>query len=116
LGIGKDQEALEWLDKALEIYIEKPLEVDVDRNQIQLMNNKAATLATQGKYQDALTWINLTLKIDPGNALALGIKGIIFSILGQEEEGLTMINKALEMEPNNTRVLELKKDLDEYMK
>jgi Tfp pilus assembly protein PilF len=53
----------------------------------------------------------LTLKIDPGNALALGIKGIIFSILGQEEEGLTMINKALEIEPNNTRVLELKKRL-----
>jgi tetratricopeptide (TPR) repeat protein len=55
LGIGKDQEALEWLDRALELYIEKPLEVEVDRNQIFLLNNKAVTLVMQGKYQEALT-------------------------------------------------------------
>ena len=104
MGVGKDQEALEWFDKALEIYIEKPLEVDVDRNQILLLINKAATLVTQGKYQEALIWLNLTLKIDPNNALALAIKGMALSIRGQEDDGLTLINKALEIEPNNTKV------------
>jgi tetratricopeptide (TPR) repeat protein len=70
----------------------------------------------QGKYQEALTWLNLTLKIDPNNALALGNKGLTFSILGQEDEGLSLINKALEIEPNNTKILELRKQLVEYMK
>lgn len=69
----------------------------------------------QGKYQDALTWLNLTLKIDQRNALALAMKGITFSILGEEDEGLTLINKALAIEPNNTRILELRKHLVEYM-
>jgi tetratricopeptide (TPR) repeat protein len=74
--------------------------------------DKAKSLYLEGKYEEAITWIDKALEIDPGNAqvlnsktLALYNKGLTLDNIGNHEEAITWYDKALEIDPVNIDIL-----------
>ena len=87
---GKYHEALDLLNKALEI----------EPNNVPALNNKGWALLELDKTEEALIWIDKALDVDPNYVHALNNKGATLSRLGQYEEAISYYDKALEIDPN----------------
>jgi Tfp pilus assembly protein PilF len=56
---------------------------------------------SSGKNVSALGYIRQALEIDPDNAEAIHVKGVILSLEGDVDESLALMEHSLDMEPNN---------------
>jgi len=59
--------------------------------------------ATQ--YDEALSYFDRVLQIEPDNLQALNAKGVIFAKLGKYDDALSYFDRILEIEPDNVEVL-----------
>jgi tetratricopeptide (TPR) repeat protein len=134
-NLGKNEEAIKYLDKALEIdpnnanaltskglalynlgnyqeavkYHDKALEINPNGG--PALNNKGLALYGLGKYDEALEYYDRALEIDPNGgpaALLLSNKGLAFEKLGKHQEAIKWCDKALEINPNNGEALSTK--------
>lgn len=73
------------------------LEIDIDKS--MELNDIGADLAMMGRYQEALSYYDDSLKANPRNHLAISNKGLAYANLGKPEKGLQLIEKSLSIEP-----------------
>jgi len=88
-SLGRYQEAIYCLDKALEI----------DPRNAAAWNNKGISLKTLGRYEEAIYCYDKALEIDPRDAYAWYNKGISLHSLGRYEESIRCFDKSLEIDP-----------------
>jgi len=88
-SLGRYQEAIYCLDKALEI----------DPRYAAAWNNKGNSLDSLGRHQEAIYCLNKALKIDPREAYAWNNKGNSLYSLGRYQEAIYCYDKALEIDP-----------------
>ncbi len=70
---------------------------DADAN---VFNLKAWSLANINKNEEALTFVEKSLEIEPNNIAAMDTKGFILYNLGKYHESISWYDKALEINPN----------------
>lgn len=68
---------------------------------VGLRLSMAESNITKGNNDSALENVDKALKIEPGNAGGLHLKGVILSLSGKIEPSLKLLNKSLSLEPNN---------------
>jgi tetratricopeptide (TPR) repeat protein len=90
-SLGRYQEAIYCLDKALEI----------DPRNAAGWNNKGISLHSLGRYQEAIYCLDKALEIDPRNAAAWNNKGNSLKALGRHQEAIYCYDKALEIDPRD---------------
>lgn len=62
---------------------------------------RALACEAEGNFEDALSYMDLLLKINPGSSSAYLVKGRILGEMGRENEALEAFQQALELNPNN---------------
>jgi tetratricopeptide (TPR) repeat protein len=72
--------------------------------------NKETTLSNLGRREEAISYYDKVLAIEPGNMDALNNKGNALDNLGRYEEAIKYYDKAIEINPNLAIVRE-KRDL-----
>jgi tetratricopeptide (TPR) repeat protein len=65
--MGKHKEALQYLDKALEL----------DPNNVFAISNKGFALHNMGKHKEALQYLDKALELDPNNDVILRNKKLV---------------------------------------
>jgi tetratricopeptide (TPR) repeat protein len=94
--------------------LQPPVSLQPPSPPLQTANNAIETadlleqgfgLYSLGQYQEAITWYDKALSIDPNNIEALNYKGVALSNLGKNEEAINWYDKALAIDPNNVNVL-----------
>ena len=75
------------------------------------LTENAVLLNSMGRFNDALSYLDRALSIDPTNVLALINKGISLDGLGRFDEELTYYDKALSIDPNNKNAINNKGSL-----
>ncbi|MDD5311456.1 MAG: tetratricopeptide repeat protein [Dehalococcoidia bacterium] len=93
-NLGKYDEAIRCLDKALEL----------DPRIITAWNNKGASLSKLGKYEEAIRCCDKALEIDLRYVSAWCNKGVILNALGKCTEAIVCYEKALQIDPENADV------------
>lgn len=125
VSLGKYQEAINALDRALEIdpkarvawfckggalynlckYQEAitafDKTIEIDPKATDAWNYKGGSLANLGKYQEAVMAYDKALEIDPKNTNGWYYKGVALANLGKHLEAITAYDKALEIDPTN---------------
>ena len=66
---------------------------------------KGNSLGSLGKYEEAISWFDKALKVDPKNVDALYNKGVALDNLGRYEEAISWYDKALEVHSNDVNAL-----------
>ena len=61
--------------------------------------NKAASLETLGRHEEAIRYYDEALQIEPHNVIVLNNKGNTLNGLGRHEEAINYYDKALEIDP-----------------
>ena len=69
------------------------------------LNDKGDSLYALGQYQDAITWYDKALEINPSDIATLIDKGDSLYALGQYQDAITWYDKALEINPSELDVL-----------
>ena len=69
-------------------------------DEIKSLEEKGDELTELGKYEEAISFYDKILEIDPNNLVALNKKGANLANLDKPEEALTYFEKALEIDPN----------------
>ena len=88
IGSRNYQEAIDLLDKALEI----------NPNFIDVLYNKGWAFVGLGKQEEAIVWLDKALVLNPNHAHAMNMKGN--ALLGlKPEEAIVWYDKALEVNP-----------------
>jgi tetratricopeptide (TPR) repeat protein len=87
---GRNEEALDFYDKALEI----------NPNIADAYSNKGNSLSKLGRYDEAIASYDKALGINPRYAHAYNGKGVSLSNLGREKEAIASYDKALEINPD----------------
>ena len=77
---------------------------EIPGNVTKLTEN-AVILNSMGRFDDALSYLDKVLSIDPNNVLALINKGISLDGLGRFDEEMTYYDKALSIDPNNKNAI-----------
>ena len=80
-----------------------PLALDLEN--VDIMNEKGIALGKLGRYEEAITWFDKALSIDPRNFYSLSYKGAALGLLGRYEESINWIDKSLEVNPNALETL-----------
>ena len=104
LEMGENEDARYEINKLKEHaakYKGAELEDEISRFEWQL-------LLSENKYEEAIEAIDKSLEVNPGDNIALTIKGNALANLGSHEEALEVFNKALEIDPNNNFTLTVK--------
>jgi tetratricopeptide (TPR) repeat protein len=70
--------------------------------------NKGRDLQILGKHQEAISYYDKALAIEPNDLLALYGKGLALYELGKYDEAIASFDKALAIEPNNSLILKSK--------
>jgi len=86
-------------------------EVLDDLNYFYAIYNKSLSLRNLIKYEEALTWFDKALAINPLDVAAMRGKGVTLFYLSKYEEALTCYDKALSINPNDVRTLNHKGNL-----
>ena len=73
--------------------------------QISTTVKNAMTLDNLGQFEEAISWYDKALEIDPENAVVLSYKGIILTNLGRYEEAIFWFDKAIAADPTNISAL-----------
>jgi large repetitive protein len=74
-------------------------------NDVSVLNDKGDALYNQEKYEEAITYYDKALAIDPNYVYALNGKGNAIAVLGKYEEAITYYDKALAIDPNYSDAL-----------
>ncbi len=106
LKIGKTNEALNCLDKALEI----------DNKSVEAWSQKGNILTSKANYEEALKCIDKALEIDPKNSEYLSTKAYIFTKQENLEEAVKYTKQALKINPSNKAAQELNTLFVNYQK
>jgi Putative Zn-dependent protease, contains TPR repeats len=61
--------------------------------------------AMSGQYEEAITYYDKILEIDPDSGVILWLKGIALDSLGKSQEAINYYDKALDLDPNNANSL-----------
>ena len=83
-------EAIDYYDNALR----------QDSNNLDLLFNKAYSLAELGKFNEAIKWYDKALRIKPDDVDALNNKGWALYNLGKYNEAIEYFDKALRIKPD----------------
>jgi tetratricopeptide (TPR) repeat protein len=89
INLGRNEEALDPLRKALEINPEDS----------SLLDHQARALSNLGRYEEAIEVADKSLKVNPVNHPLLGMKGLALFNLGRYDDALSCLDEALRMEP-----------------
>ena len=73
--------------------------------QISSTVKNAMTLDRMGQFEEAISWYDKALEIDPENAVILSYKGVILTNLGRYEEAIFWFDKAIAADPTNISAL-----------
>ncbi len=88
---GKEDQAINWFDKALEA---NPKDSDA-------MRQKGVSLSKKGDLDGAIEWFDKTLEENPKDYDVMRYKGIVFSKKGHHGGAIEWCNKALEVNPKD---------------
>jgi tetratricopeptide (TPR) repeat protein len=78
-------------------YAQKALEVDPDQVEAHML--AGFLLVYRGQYGDARRMAGRAVEIDPANASAVGVQGLVFTWSGAPDLGLAKLKQAMEMAP-----------------
>jgi tetratricopeptide (TPR) repeat protein len=90
-GLGRYVEAEESFRKALTLGTEAP----------SLLGDMAEMLSEQGRYEEALVWIERAIEADPKDSVQWSRKGYALYRLGKLEEAITCYERVVELDPTN---------------
>ncbi|NOQ33890.1 MAG: AAA family ATPase [Methanosarcinales archaeon] len=112
LSEGRYEDALEALEKALEI---NPEDVFALSMKVSALKGNGIELVSIGRHEEALNVFDKALEINPkdeialsGKVIALKGKGIELVSIGRHEGALKVFDKALEINPKNEIALSIK--------
>ena len=77
---------------------------EISGNVTKLTEN-AVVLNSMGRFNDALSYLDQALSIDPNYVVALINKGISLDGLGRFDEEMMYYDKALSIDPNNKNAI-----------
>jgi len=77
--------------------------------------NKGAALSSLARYQEAISYYDEALEIDPEYLIALNNKGNALSSLGRYQEAISYYDKALEIIPQDPTVLNNKEKTSTFL-
>jgi tetratricopeptide (TPR) repeat protein len=86
-------------------FLHQFVEATDSKSEISEFIDKAESFYQKGKYEEAITWLDKALEIDPRSIAAVYNKGLALSLLGKYEEAITLYDKVLEIEPDEVRAL-----------
>jgi len=69
--------------------------------QVQDLIKKAKSLVSDGKYEEALEYIENALSMEKNNPQIWNLKGIALRSMGRYDEAIGCFNRALEIEPKD---------------
>lgn len=69
-------------------------------NDKELLNDIAQALYTVKNYNQALSYYQTLLQLDPKNANALYMAGVTFQKMGQKEKGVAICDEAIKLDPS----------------
>jgi len=72
---------------------------------IQLLSDQGNVLLQQNKFQEAITYFDRVLEIDPNHVDSLNNKGTSLTKIGKLDEAITYFDRVLEIEPNGVETL-----------
>ena len=111
-NLHKPHEALQYYNRALQIFEKTSSDVDTDRNVANTLHEKARCLKNLNKPQEALRYYNSALQIkekissdvysDMNVAITLHAKGRCLMDLNKPHEALQYYNKALQIKEKNS--------------
>src|SRR5688500_6608248 len=84
------------------IYLQSSYE---QNDTVDELYNKGNELFNDGKYDEAITYYDKALEIDPNYVKALSNRGSALSTLERYEEAIMSYDKALEIEPTYVKAL-----------
>ena len=90
-SLGREKEAIAWLDKALKI---KPDDHDC-------MRERGRALVGLGQRKEAIAWLDKALDIKPDDYDSMRERGRALSGLGQRKEAIAWLDKALDIKPDD---------------
>jgi len=93
--LGNEQEAIEWLDKALAV---KPDDYDA-------LRTKGVALSKSGNEQEAIEWFDKALAVKPDDYDALRNKGVAFSKQGNRPAAIKLYQQALALKPDDAHTI-----------
>ncbi len=82
---GRDEEALDYFDRALEENPDDPV----------AMRRKGVSLSRLGRTDEALMWFDSALEVNPGDAASMRNLGVSLSRSGRNEEAIQWFDRAL---------------------
>ena len=72
---------------------------------VELLIDRAATLADAAKYKDAIGDLNAALEVEPNNAAALAFRASAYRLQGDDDEALADAERAVAADPANVDAL-----------
>jgi len=123
--LEKYEEAIIWFDKALQT--ELPLEITPLEQKYEkdapvytkpdfeiVIGNKGFCLLQLEKYEEAITYLDKALEINPQNYINLENKGLCLEKLGQIDKAVDNYEKSLILRPINDKYYDFKDFIDKY--
>lgn len=78
---------------------------DDPKEDIESLKQIATSLINEERYEEAIGYLDLILKIRPDNEEILASKGFTFCLLGNFDEGLNFLKEAFKLNPASKYVL-----------
>lgn len=97
--LDRDNEAVEALNKALELDPDNSLAKDTIQNLAKHLADKGKALINSNNYSGALEALTLSTQLNPKDVVALNNKAYILENTDRYDEALEVINLALEINP-----------------
>lgn len=72
-----------------------------EENDMETWYNKGLVLTELGKYDDALTYFDKIISIDPDDIRACNMKGVSLAKLGKYDDAITYFDKIISIDPND---------------
>ena len=73
--------------------------------ELEKLLDKGDCLYDQSEYQEAISYYDKVLGMDPNDVYALQSKGLALKNLGRYEEAISYYDKVLKIDPNDTGAL-----------
>jgi TolB-like protein/Flp pilus assembly protein TadD len=99
---GRYDRAVEMFRKAVEL---TPADAKIQGNLADACRMHEACDDWRAHYEKALKLVDSRLGVNPGDATALGLRGLYNAHLGNRDAAIENLERALEMEPANLEVL-----------